>query len=161
MPPIAFNGRDWRTLLECCALVNRLIIDEDGIYDPPLVNDRLRLGMKGTLSEHELSTLRQRSQEALRLKATRGDLHTMVANGYRRGADDRLEQDPDKRIREMRSLVFRKFREIGRVRQLVLWLCQEGIDLPTAVQGPQGRMVRWGPPRHHAVHRLLTNPVYA
>jgi Recombinase/Recombinase zinc beta ribbon domain len=117
--------------------------------------------MKGTFSELELSTLRQRSQEALRLKATRGDLHTMVAIGYRRGADDRLEQDPDKRIREMLSLVFRKFREIGSVRQLVLWLCQEGIDLPTAVHGPQGRTVQWGPPRYHAVHRLLTNPVYA
>ena len=97
----------------------------------------------------------------MRLKAARGELHTTVAIGYRRGADDRLEQDPDLRIREALSLVFRKFREIGSVRQLVLWLRQEGIDLPTAVQGPQGRTVRWGPPRYHAVHRLLTNPVYA
>ena len=158
---LARNGRDWHTLLEFCALVNSLIIDEDGTYDPRLINDRLLLGMKGTFSELELSTLRQRSQEALRLKAARGDLHTMVAIGYRRGADDRLEQDPDRRIRETLSLVFRKFREIGSVRQLVLWLGQEGIDLPTAVHGPQVRTVRWGPPRYHAVHRLLTNPVYA
>jgi len=158
---LARNGRDWHTLLEFCALVNSLIIDEDGIYDPRLINDRLLLGMKGTFSELELSTLRQRSQEALRLKAARGDLHTVVAIGYRRGADDRLEQDPDRRIRETLSLVFRKFREIGSVRQLVLWLGQEGIDLPTAVHGPQVRTVRWGPPRYHAVHRLLTNPVYA
>lgn len=117
--------------------------------------------MKGTFSELELSTLRQRSQEALRLKAARGELHTTVAIGYRRGADDRLEQDPDRRIREALSLVFHKFREIGSVRQLVLWLGQEGIDLPTAVNGPQGWTVRWGAPRYHAVHRLLTNPVYA
>jgi len=158
---LARNGRDWHTLLEFCALVNSLIIDEDGIYDPRLINDRLLLGMKGTFSELELSTLRQRSQEALRLKAARGDLHTVVAIGYRRGADDRLEQDPDRRIHQTLSLVFRKFREIGSVRQLVLWLGQEGIDLPTAVRGPQGRTVRWGPPRYHAVHRLLTNPVYA
>ena len=158
---LARNGRDWHTLLEFCALVGSLIIDEDGVYDPRLVNDRLLLGMKGTFSELELSTLRQRSQEALRLKAARGDLHTTVAIGYRRSADDRLEQDPDKRIREALSLVFRKFREIGSVRQLVLWLRQEGIDLPTAVHGRQGRTVRWGPPRYHAVHRLLTNPVYA
>jgi excisionase family DNA binding protein len=158
---LARNGRDWHTLLEFCALVNSLIIDEDGTYDPRLINDRLLLGMKGTFSELELSTLRQRSQEALRLKAERGDLHTVVAIGYRRGADGRLEQDPDRRIRETLSLVFRKFREIGSVRQLVLWLGQEGIDLPTAVHGPQGRTVRWGPPRYHAVHRLLTNPVYA
>jgi DNA invertase Pin-like site-specific DNA recombinase len=111
---LARNGRDWHTLLEFCALVGSLIIDEDGVYDPRLVNDRLLLGMKGTFSELELSTLRQRSQEALRLKAVRGDLHTTVAIGYRRSADDRLEQDPDLRIREVLSLVFRKFREISR-----------------------------------------------
>src|SRR6478672_6194425 len=102
---LARNGRDWHTLLEFCALVGSLIIDEDGVYDPRLVNDRLLLGMKGTFSELELSTLRQRSQEALRLKAVRGDLHTTVAIGYRRSADDRLEQDPDLRIREVLSLV--------------------------------------------------------
>jgi len=158
---LARNGRDWHTLLEFCALVNSLIIDEDGVYDPRLVNDLLLLGMIGTFSELELSTLRQRSQEALRLKAARGDLHTTVAIGYRRSADDRLEQDPDRRIREALSLVFRKFREIGSVRQLVLWLRQEGIELPTAVHGPQGRTTRWGLPSYHAVHRLLTNPVYA
>jgi Recombinase len=127
--------------------------------NPRLVNDRLLLGMKGAFSE--LSTLRQHSQEALRLKASRGDLHTTVAIDYRRGDDDRLEQDPDRRIHEALSLVFRMFREIGSVRQLVLWLRQEGIDLPTTVHGRQGRTVRWDPPRYHAVHRLLTNPVYA
>ena len=158
---LARNGRDWHTLLEFCALVSSLIIDEDGVYDPRLVNDRLLLGMKGAFSELELSMFRQRSQEALRLKAARGDLHTTVAIGYRRSADDRLEQDPDLRIREVLALVFQKFREISSVRQLVLCLRQEGIDLPTAVHGPQGRTVRWGPPRYHAVHRLLTNPVYA
>jgi DNA invertase Pin-like site-specific DNA recombinase len=112
--------------------VNSLIIDEDGIYDPRQVNDRLLLGLKGTFSELELSIFRQRSREALRLKAARGELHTTVAIGYRRGADDRLEQDPDLRIREALSLVFGKFGEIGSVRQLVLWLRQERIDLPIA-----------------------------
>src|SRR5262252_1025444 len=91
---LARNGRDWHTLLEFCAFVNSLIIDEDGIYDPRLINDRLLLGLKGTFSELELSIFRQRSQEALRLKAARGDLYTTVAIGYRRSADDRLEQDP-------------------------------------------------------------------
>src|SRR6185503_14334185 len=103
-----------------------------------LVNDRLLLGMKGTFSELELSILRQRSQEALRLKAARGDLHTTVAIGYRRGADDRLEQDPDLRIREALSLVFRKFGEIGSVRQLALWLRQERIDLPIVALACRG-----------------------
>jgi excisionase family DNA binding protein len=157
---LARNGRDWHTLLEFCAFVDTLIIDEDGVYDPRLVNDRLLLGMKGTFSELELSILRQRSQEALRLKAARGDLHTTVAIGYLRGANDRLEQDPDRRIREALSLVFRKFGEIGSVRQLALWLRQERIDLPIVAYGPQGRVVEWRPPRYNTVHRLLTNPVY-
>jgi DNA invertase Pin-like site-specific DNA recombinase len=87
------------TLLEFCAFVHSLIIDEDGIYDPRQINDRLLLGLKGTFSELELSIFRQRSQEALRLKAARGDLNTTVAIGYRRSIDDRLEKDPGLRIR--------------------------------------------------------------
>jgi DNA invertase Pin-like site-specific DNA recombinase len=83
---LARNGRDWHTLLEFCAFVNSLIIDEDGIYDPRLVNDRLLLGLKGTFRELEMSIFRQRSQEALRLKAARGELYTTVAIGYRRSA---------------------------------------------------------------------------
>jgi excisionase family DNA binding protein len=158
---LARNGRDWHTLLEFCAFVNSLIIDEDGIYDPRIINDQLLLGLKGTFSELELSILRQRSQEALRLKAARGDLHTTVAIGYRRGADDRLEQDPDLRVREALSLVFRKFGQIGSVRQLALWLRQEHIELPSIAHGPQGQVVQWRPPRYNTVHRLLTNPVYA
>jgi excisionase family DNA binding protein len=158
---LARNGRDWHTLLEFCALVNTLIIDEDGIHDPRLINDRLLLGLKGTFSELELSMLRQRSREALRLKAARGELHTTVAIGYRRSTNDRLEQDPDRRVRETLSLVFRKFAEIGSVRQLVLWLRQERIELPIVIHGPQGRTVQWRLPKYHTVHRLLTNPVYA
>ena len=134
---LARNGRDWHTLLEFCALVNTLIIDEDGVTDPRLINDRLLLGLKGTFSELELSMFRQRSQEALRLKAAPGELHTTAAVGYRRGADGRLEQDPDRRIYETLSMVFRKFSEIGSVRQLALWLRQEGINLPVALYGPQ------------------------
>jgi hypothetical protein len=95
------------------------------------------------------------------LKAARGELLTRVAIGYRRSADGRLEQDPDLRIREALSLVFRKFGEIGSMRQLAIWLRQEGIDLPVAVHGPQGRTVQWRLPRYNTVRRLLTNPVYA
>src|ERR1700720_2639757 len=71
---LARNGRDWHTLLEFCALLHCLIIDEDGVYDPKQINDRLLLGMKGTFSEMELSIFRQRSQEALKQKARRGEL---------------------------------------------------------------------------------------
>ena len=158
---LARNGRDWHTLLEFCALVGCLLIDEDDVYDPRLVNDRLLLGMKGTFSELELSILRQRSHEALRLKAGRGDLHTSVAVGYVRSAGDRLEMDPDRRVREAVTLVFRKFDEIGSVRQVALWFRDERIQLPTVAYGPRGRIVEWHLPRYNSVHRLLTNPVYA
>jgi excisionase family DNA binding protein len=158
---LARNGRDWHTLLEFSTLVSSLIIDEDGVYDPKLINDRLLLGMKGTFSELELSILRQRSQEALRLKAARGDLHTSVATGYVRSADDRLEIDPDKRVREALHLAFRKFAEFGSVRQVSMWLCDEGLKMPIVVYGPRGRMVEWQLPRYDTIHRLLTNPIYA
>ena len=158
---LARNGRDWHTLLEFCALVGCLLIDEDDVYDPRLVNDRLLLGMKGTFSELELSILRQRAHEALRLKAGRGDLHTSVAVGYLRSADDRLEKDSDRRVREALTLVFRKFDEIGSVRQVALWFRDERIELPTIAYGPQGRIVEWHLPRYNSVHRLLTNPVYS
>ena len=138
---LARNGRDGHTLLEFCALVGTLILDEDGVYDPRSPNDRLLLGMKGTLSEMELSLLRQRSQEALKLKAARGELHTMVAIGYVRGPGDRIEMDPDLCIREAIALVFRKFAELHSVRQVLLWLQQEALPLPRLQYGPDGRTV--------------------
>src|SRR6478672_87 len=87
---LARNGRDWHTLLEFCGLVGCLLIDEDGVYDPRLINDRLLLGMKGTMSEMELSILRQRSLEALRQKARRGELFLSVAVGYGKVRHDRI-----------------------------------------------------------------------
>ena len=95
---LARNGRDWHTLLEFCGLVGTLIVDEDGVYDPRHPNDRLLLGMKGTMSEMELSVLRQRSLEALKQKARRGELFMTVAIGYVRVGHNRIEKDPDRRI---------------------------------------------------------------
>jgi len=92
---LARNGRDWHTLLEFCGLVGTLIADEDGIYDPRHPNDRLLLGMKGTMSEMELSVLRQRSLEALKQKARRGELFMTVAIGYVRIGNDRIEKAPE------------------------------------------------------------------
>lgn len=158
---LARNGRDWHTLLEFCRLVNALIIDEDGIYDTRQPNDRLVLGMKGTLSEMELSTLRQRSHEALMQKAKRGELFTMVPIGYLRAPNDRIEMDADKRIRKAVELVFRKFRELGSVRQVLLWLRQERIELPAVLYGESGRTIVWKLPVYNTVHRMMRNPVYA
>src|SRR6266478_2489424 len=103
---LARNGRDWHTLIEFCGLVGTIIIDEDGIYDPRHPNDRLLLGMKGTMSELELSLFRQRSHEALKQKARRGALFLGVAAGYVRIGHDRIDKDPDQRVQDALSLVF-------------------------------------------------------
>jgi excisionase family DNA binding protein len=158
---LARNGRDWHTLLEFCALVGSVIVDEDGVYDPRSVNDRLLLGMKGTMSEMELSLLRQRSVEALKLKAARGDLHTTVAIGYVRSDDDRIELDADLRIREAIGSVFARFAQAGSVRQVLLWFRQERIELPAAVYEDGRRAVVWKLPTYNTVLHILTNPVYA
>src|SRR5487761_198206 len=115
---LARNGRDWHTLIEFCGLVGTIIVDEDGVYDPRHPNDRLLLGMKGTMSELELSLFRQRSQEALKQKARRGALILGVAAGYVRVGRDRIEKNPDQRTREALQLVFSKFAEFQSVRQV-------------------------------------------
>ena len=158
---LARNGRDWHTLLEFCGLVGTLIADEDGVYDPRLANDRLLLGMKGTMSEMELSILRQRAHEALKQKARRGELFTTVAVGYVRGGSDRIEKDPDLRVREGLALVFHKFAELQSVRQVHVWFRQERIALPAVRHGPDDRRLEWKAPVYNTIHHILTNPVYA
>ena len=158
---LARNGRDWHTLLEFCGLVGTLIADEDGVYDPRLANDGLLLGMKGTMSEMELSILRQRAHEALKQKARRGELFMTVAVGYVRSGPDRIEKDPDLRVREALVLVFRKFAELQSVRQVHVWFRQEKVTLPAVGHGLDGRRVGWKAPVYNTVHHILTNPVYA
>ena len=158
---LARNGRDWHTLLEFCGLVGTLLLDEDGIYDPRHPNDRLLLGMKGTMSEMELSLFRQRSLEALKQKARRGELFLNVAVGYLKTSRERIEKDPDRRVQEAITLVFRKFAELQTVRQVHLWLRQERLPLPAVGHGPEGRRVAWKLPVYNTLHHLLTNPIYA
>lgn len=158
---LARNGRDWHTLLEFCGLIGTLIIDEDTVYDPGSPNDRMLLGMKGTLSEMELSTFRQRSLEARRQKARRGELHSTVAVGYVKSEDDRIEKDPDQRVQDGIALVFRKFSELQSVRQVLLWFSQESVLVPSIVSGSGKRSIEWKAPVYHTLHHILTNPVYA
>jgi excisionase family DNA binding protein len=158
---LARNGRDWHTLLEFCGLVGTLIVDEDGVYDPRHANDRLLLGMKGTMSEMELSLLRQRSLEALKQKARRGELFLTVAVGYLKRSHDRIEKDPDRRVQEAIALVFAKFAELQTVRQVHLWMRQERLPLPAVEYGPEGRKVVWKLPVYNTLHHMLTNPIYA
>src|SRR5437762_6267090 len=126
---LARNGRDWHTLLEFCGLVGTLIVDEDGVYDAASPNDRLLLGMKGTMSEMELSVFRQRSIEAMKQKARRGELFLTVAVGYVKAGGDRIEKDADRRVQEAITLVFRKFSELQTIRQVLVWCGQEQIRL--------------------------------
>lgn len=158
---LARNGRDWHTLLEFCGLVGTLILDEDGVYDPRHPNDRLLLGMKGTMSEMELSVLRQRSLEALKQKARRGELFMTVAIGYVRIGNNRIEKDPDRRIAEAIGLVFAKFVEMQSVRQVHLWFRQEHIPLPAVCYGTEDRAIEWKLPVYNTILHILTNPIYA
>jgi DNA invertase Pin-like site-specific DNA recombinase len=158
---LARNGRDWHTLLEFCGLVGTLIVDEDGVYDPRTINDRLLLGMKGTMSEMEVSVFRQRSTEAMKQKARRGELFLTVAVGYVKADNDRIERDPDRRVREAIALVFSKFAGLQTVRQVLVWIRQEKIVLPAIVQGRGTRPIEWKMPVYHTLHHMLTNPVYA
>jgi excisionase family DNA binding protein len=158
---LARNGRDWHTLLEFCGLVGTVIIDEDGVYDPRHPNDRLLLGMKGTMSEMELSLFRQRSLEALKQKARRGELFLTVAVGYLKAPNDRIEKDPDRRVQEAIALVFGKFDELQTVRQVHLWMRQKRLPLPAVIYGDGGRQITWKLPVYNTLHHILTNPVYA
>ena len=158
---LARNGRDWHTLIEFCGLVGTIIVDEDGIYDPRHPNDRLLLGMKGTMSELELSLFRQRSQEALRQKARRGALVLGVAAGYVKVGRDRIEKNPDKRVQESIGLVFAKFAELKSARQVHIWLRDERIELPAKSRRGEAFGVVWRLPAYNIVHNILTNPIYA
>src|SRR5213593_3005682 len=127
---LARNGRDCHTLLEFCSVVGALLIDAEAIYDPRLTNDRLLLGMKGTISEMEVASFRERAQAALRQKAQRGALFQRVAIGYVKTLDDRIEKDPDARVRAAIELIFRKFAEVASVRQVYFWFDEQQISLP-------------------------------
>ena len=159
---LARNGRDWHTLIEFCGLVGTVIIDEDGIYEPRHPNDRLLLGMKGTMSELELSLLRARSTEALKQKARRGELFFTVAVGYIKVGRDKIEMDPDLRVREAIGLVFARFAEMQSIRQVFLSLRVDQIALPYIDSKSSGQhQLLWKPPVYATVSNLLTNPVYA
>ena len=158
---LARNGRDWHTLVEFCAIVGALIIDEDGIYDPRLSDDQLMLGLKGTFSVMESSAIRQRAFQAKLEKAARGELFGLIAVGYVLGPDGRLAKDPNQRTRDSVDLVFSKFRELGSVRQVALWLRQENVCLPKLTTGGPRRSVEWMLPTYSGLLNMLANPVYA
>jgi DNA invertase Pin-like site-specific DNA recombinase len=153
----ARNSREWQQLVEVCRVVDTVLIDQEMVYAPRLSNDRLLLGLKGSLNEYELDLLRQRSVEARREKARRGELVVSAPIGYIKSEDQRLEKDPDLRVQQAILLVFRKFAELGTVRQTLLWFLEHGLEVPTRTPGGE---TRWKRPVYRSMHRMLTSPVY-
>lgn len=158
---LARNGRDWHHLLELCGLVEARVIDLDGIYDPCRPNDRLLLGMKGSISEFELGVIRARMYEAARAKAQRGELRISVPVGYIWHREIGLGFDPDLRLQEAIRLIFDRFRKLGSARQVLLSLAADEVHFPRPSDGKKMVSFDWTPIRYRNVISVLKNPFYA
>jgi excisionase family DNA binding protein len=158
---LARNGRDWHHLLELCGLVEARVIDMDGVYDPCRPNDRLLLGMKGSISEFELGVLRARMVDAARAKARRGELRIAVPVGFIWHRDIGLGFDPDLRLQEVIRLIFCRFREHGSARQALLSLRADQVHFPLPSNGKNSVVFEWTPIRYRNVLSVLKNPFYA
>ena len=162
MSRLARSCADWYHLLDLCALFGTLIGDADGIYDPAQFNDRLLLGLQGTMSEAELHIMRQRLRQGLLNKARRGDLTFTVPMGYMRQASGEVIFDPDEQVQQVVRLIFRKFEELGTLngvlRYLVAHQIQVGIRLHT---GPGAGSLDWRRPHRCMLQMLLKHPMYA
>lgn len=158
---LARNGRDWHHLLELCGLVEARVIDHDGVYNPCRPNDRLLLGMKGSISEFELGVLRARMLDAARSKARRGELRLPVPFGYVWHRDVGLGFDPDLRLQEVIRLVFVRFRELGSARQVLLSMTADQIHFPRPSDESRMASFDWVPIRYRNVISVLKNPFYA
>jgi DNA invertase Pin-like site-specific DNA recombinase len=158
---LARNGRDWHHLLELCGLVEARVIDLDGVYDPCRPNDRLLLGMKGSISEFELNVLRMRMLDAARAKAARGELRFSVPIGYIWHRDDGLSLDPNQRLQEVIRLIFARFGELGSARQAFLSLRAEQVHFPRPTDGRTLTHFDWTLIRYRNVISVIRNPFYA
>jgi DNA invertase Pin-like site-specific DNA recombinase/uncharacterized protein YndB with AHSA1/START domain len=157
---LARNNADWYRLLDLCGMTDTLIGDSDGIYHPALFNDRLILGLKGTMSEAELHILRSRLDGGIRNKAARGELRRGLPIGFVWGDEDgEVRFLPDEAVGGAIRTVFSKFTELGSVRKVWLWFRSERLSFPS--RQSMYSQVRWVAPTYTAIHQVLTNPVYA
>ena len=160
---LARNNADWYRLLDLCAITDTLIGDGDGLYHPRAFNDRLVLGLKGTMSEAELHVLRARLEGGIRSKAARGELRRGLPVGFVWGeADGEVRFHPDEQVCGAIRTVFARFAELGSVRATWLWLRAEGLAFPlqaTTLGGPD--QIRWVQPTYTAIHHVVASPVYA
>jgi len=160
---LARNNADWYRLLELCGVTDTLIGDNDGVYHPALFNDRLLLGLKGTMSEAELHIIRARLDGGIRNKAARGELRRGLPVGFVWGEQDgEVLFHPDEAVTSAIRTVFERFVEFGSARRVWLWFRSEGLSfplqtMPAGLPGP----IRWVTPTYTALHHILTNPVYA
>jgi DNA invertase Pin-like site-specific DNA recombinase len=156
---LARNNADWYQLLDLCALTDTLIADGDGLYHPGDFNDRLVLGLKGTMSEAELHLIRHRLTAGLLHKAAKGELRQGVPVGFVYDADDHVVLDPDEAVVAAIATVFRLFDELGSARQVMLSLLEDNLLIPRRRAG--SKRVNWAPASYPAIHDFLTNPAYA
>lgn len=159
---LARNSADWHRLLELCALTSTLILDEDGVYDPASFNDRLLLGLKGTMSEAELHFLKARMRGGQLNKASRGDLKIGPPVGLVYLPDGTLALDPDAEVQAALRMVFTTFERLGSATRTVKFFLDEGILFPRRLRkGPHKGELMWAPPRHARILQVLHNPRYA
>jgi DNA invertase Pin-like site-specific DNA recombinase len=157
---LARNNADWYRLLDLCGLTDTLIGDGDGLYHPAVFNDRLVLGLKGTMSEAELHVLRARLEGGIRNKAARGELRRGLPVGFLWGDEDgEVRFHPDEAVTGAIRAVFERFAELGSVRRVWLWFRAEGLAFP--LQAHPHAELRWVTPTYTALHHVLTSPVYA
>jgi len=159
---LARNNADWHRLLEICALSGTLILDEDGVYDPAHYNDRLLLGLKGTMSEAELHILRARLQGGLLNQARRGALKLRLPTGFVYDALDRVVLDPDKEVQESFRLFFKTFARTGTAHATVKYWRDHELRFPRRVHtGPCRGGLVWGTLTGNRAYNVLCNPRYA
>ena len=157
---LARNNADWYRLLDLCGMTNTLIGDADGLYHPSRFNDRLVLGLKGTMSEAELHILRARLDGGIRNKAARGELRRGLPVGFVWGDDEgEIRFHPDEAVTHTIGTVFERFTELGSVRRVWLWFLSENLTFP--LRSHSSAEIRWVPPTYVTIHQVLTNPVYA